>query len=133
MSITDSLARFSASLVATLQTRLELVSLETEESVARYTRYLLLSLAVFFFAGLGILLAVLLVLALFWDSHRTVAIVGMMTVFFALAGGLFWYLKTSIARQPKFLAHTIAELQSDLDALGGFSSLHGRDARQEKE
>jgi len=126
MAITDSLARFSASLVATVQTRLELLSLETEESFSRYTRYLLLSLTVLFFAGIGILLAVLLVLASFWDSHRTVAIISMMAVFFALAGGLFWYLKTSIAEQPKFLAHTIEELQSDLNALGGREI--GRDA-----
>jgi uncharacterized membrane protein YqjE len=119
MAITDSLARFSASIIATVQTRLELLSLETEESFARYTRHLLLSLIALFFAGIGILLAVLLVLAAFWDTHRTISITCVMAVFFAFAGGLFWYLKTSIAEQPKFLAHTIAELQSDLDVLGG--------------
>jgi uncharacterized membrane protein YqjE len=127
MAITDSLARLSASIIATIQTRLELLSLETEESFARYTRHLLLSLIALFFAGIGVLLAILLILAAFWDSHRTLAITCMMGGFFALAAGLFWHLKTSIAQQPKFLAHTIVELQSDLDAL------RGRDAKQDQE
>lgn len=117
MAITDSLSRFSATIIATLRTRLELLSVETEESFARYTRHLLLALIILFFAGIAILLGVLLVLAAFWDSHRHLAITSMMLGFFLLAGGLFWYLKASIAQQPGFLAHTIAELENDLEAL----------------
>ncbi len=127
MAIADSLARFSATLIATLQTRLTLLSVETEQSLARYTRHLLLSLIILFFAGIAILLGVLLVLAAFWDSHRYSAIAGMMVGFFLLAGGLFWHLKTSIAQQPEFLALTIAELENDLQAL------RGRDTKQHQE
>jgi uncharacterized membrane protein YqjE len=117
MAITDSLARFSASIIETLQTRLELLSVETEARLALYIKYLLCSLIALFFAGIGVFLLVLLVVAYYWDSHREVAIASLAFTFFGIAAGVIAWFKASLARQPKFLELSIDELGRDAQAL----------------
>jgi uncharacterized membrane protein YqjE len=117
MAITDSIARFSATIIETLQTRLELLSVETEETLARYCRYLLCSLIALFFAAMGVLLSVLLIVVFFWDSHREIAILGMAFCSFAIAIGFSWWIRGALAQQPKFLALSIQELKNDVAAL----------------
>lgn len=63
MTISNSLARFSVSVLETLQTRLELLGVETEVRLQAYIRYLLYSLIAILFAGVGLLLLLLLVVA----------------------------------------------------------------------
>ena len=130
MSITDSLARFSASIIETLHTRLELLSAETEESMARTVRYLLLSLVALFFASVGVLLLVLLAVVCFWDTHRELVILSMAFGFFAIAGGILLWIKTAIANQPKFLELTIQELRSDVAALRGNRTSNGNNDQE---
>jgi uncharacterized membrane protein YqjE len=117
MAITDSIARFSATIIETLQTRLELLSAETEETLARYSRYFFCSLIALFFAALGVLLSVLLIVVFFWDSHRVVAILSLACCSFVIAIGFSWWIKNALAQQPKFLALSIQELKSDVAAL----------------
>ena len=117
MAITDSIARLGASLIETLHTRLELASVEIEEEFGRYASYLLLALLGLFFGIITILLMVLLVLVMFWDQHRELALVCLIVLFSCACLGIFAYLKTAIKNKPRLLAASLGELQSDIDAL----------------
>ena len=58
MAITDSIARFGASLLETLRTRLELASVEIEEEFGRYASYVLLSIIGLFCGFVTLLLLI---------------------------------------------------------------------------
>lgn len=69
--------------------------------------------------GLAVILVVLFVAVLFWDTNRLLAI-GAMAAIFA-AGGIIAYLmlRSAIAHRPKLLAATLAELRKDSSKLEG--------------
>jgi uncharacterized membrane protein YqjE len=117
MPIAASLARLSANLIALLHTRAELATVEVEEEALRYFSYLMLTLAATFFLALAVLLAVLLMVALFWDAHRVAALLGLIVLF----GGGGIYLGMTVRQRyrhkPHLLGHTLAELNRDIEAL----------------
>lgn len=117
MTISDSLARFSASVLETVQTRLELFSLETEARLQAYIRYLLCSLIAILFASVGLMLLLLLVIAYYWDTHRLLAIGCMAGAFLGFSLCLFAWVKNSLAKQPPFFALSSAELVRDVEQL----------------
>jgi uncharacterized membrane protein YqjE len=117
MAITDSIVRLGASLIETLHTRLELASVEIEEEFGRYGSYFLWSLLGLFCGVVTILLLIFLVLILFWDTHRELALFGLILIFGFATLGIMVYLKTTIKNKPRLLAATLNELQSDLQAL----------------
>jgi uncharacterized membrane protein YqjE len=115
----SSLRQMLATLVALLETRLELVSVEVEEQLQRGQSLLLWSIAALFLGSLAILMLAVTVIIAFWDSHRLL-VAGLVTAFFAVAA----VVATLVARQllrtrPRFLESTIAELRRDSAALGG--------------
>lgn len=117
MAITESIARFGASLMEAMHTRLELASVEIEEEFGRYTRYLLLSLFGLFFSIVTILLLILLVLIAFWEHHREVALLGLILFFAVTSLGIFVYIKTALKNKPRLLAASLNELQHDIETL----------------
>jgi uncharacterized membrane protein YqjE len=80
----QSLRNLAATLVAVLHTRLELLVTEIEEERVRLLQILLWAAAALFCLGIGVLLLVILLIALFWDTHR-IAVIGTLAVVF-LAG-----------------------------------------------
>lgn len=117
MAIADSLAALAATLLATLRTRLELISVELEEELARYSSYLLWSLVALFCAGIAVLLGILLIVALYWDSHRMLVLLSLIGLFGGLAITLAVWLKLAMRNKPRLLASTLAELRKDTSIL----------------
>ena len=119
MTITATIGRIGANLLAMLRTRLELAAIELQEETHRLFGYLAWGIAAAFFAVVAVLLAILFVLVLFWDTHRLAA-VGGMTLLFA-AGSLFAALsvKSNLKNRPPMLANTLAELRKDVQAVKG--------------
>ena len=117
MAITDSIVRLGTSLIATLHTRLELASVEIEEEFGRYASYFLLSLFALFCGIVSILLIILLVLILFWDSHRELALFGLIALFAIATLSIVLYLKSEFKNKPRLFAASHNELQSDIEAL----------------
>jgi len=119
MTITATIGRIGSNLLAMLRTRLELAALELQEETQRLFGYLAWGIAAAFFAVVAVLLAILFILVLFWDTHRLAA-VGGMTVLFA-AGSVFaaLYVKSSLTNRPPILANTLAELRRDAQAIKG--------------
>jgi uncharacterized membrane protein YqjE len=117
MAIVDSLARLAATVLETLHTRLELVSIEVEEEMARYSSYLLWIVVALFCAGIAILLAILLIVVLFWDSHREAVLLSLIGVFAGVALYLGWWLRESMRNKPRLLSYSLDELKRDTATL----------------
>lgn len=119
-----ALKNTAATLLGMLQTRLELVSNEIQIEKLRLLRQLALFLAVIFFGGLGLLLAVVLTTLLFWEQR--IVVVAMFTaLFLGLAGFFYAALRRSTALSEAVLATSLSELQKDLAQL---KKAAGRDA-----
>lgn len=112
-----SLRNFAATLIGVAQTRLELLSAEVEEEWLRLIQLLAgLFLALFFFA-LGIVMLTLLVVTLFWDTHRA-----LVTILFAvlyLGVGVYFTLavRAKAREKTKLFSASIAELAKDRQQL----------------
>jgi uncharacterized membrane protein YqjE len=117
MAIVDSLACLAASLLETLHTRLELISVEVEEEMARYSSYLLKVVVALFCAGIAVLLAILLIVVIFWDSHREAVLLTLIGLFAGTALYLGWWLRDSIRNKPRLLGYTLDELKRDTSTL----------------
>lgn len=106
-----------AELVEIGHTRLQLATTELEEERLRIAELLLYATAALFFLGLGLILAALLVLLLFWDGPRVLVLALEAAVFLALGAGLAAVWRRKTRTKPKLLATTIDELVRDRAAL----------------
>ncbi len=112
-----SLRSLLASLVETLQVRVQLLAAELEEEKSRLLRLLAFGAAAFFLLGAGtVFLAIFLTVA-YWEEHRLLTL-GLMTLFF-LGGGFAALLGAARAARAKsqLFAGSIAELTRDRDEL----------------
>ncbi|HYD79622.1 MAG TPA: phage holin family protein [Paucimonas sp.] len=117
MGFTDSVARLVATFIAVVQTRAELATIEIEEEALRYFTYLMMGLAAMFFAGVTVLLAILLVVALFWDEHRIGVLLTLIVLFGIAAAAVGLKLRERYRRKPSLLGNTLVELSRDVEAL----------------
>ena len=96
-----------------MHTRLELLSTDVEEDRAHVLSLLVLALAALFFIGVGVVLAAILIVVVFWDSHRLLAL-GSLAGFFLAAGVGAWAYALHKARtKPRLFAATLSELLKD--------------------
>ena len=115
----ESQRNLGKTFLAVLQTRLEIFASEIDEQGALLAKIAVLAAVAALCLGLAVILAVLFVAVLFWDTNRLLAI-GAMAGIFAAAGiiaGLM--LRSAIARRPRLLAATLAELRKDSGKLEG--------------
>ena len=108
-----------AALVDIGQTRLQLASTELEEEYLRLAALLFYAAAALFFLGLGIVLATLLLVLVFWDGPRILVLSLAVLVYLGAAAGLALTLRRKARSKPPLLATTIAELRRDRDTLSG--------------
>ncbi len=106
----------AATLLAGGKTRLELLGNEIEEEKLRAMQLILVAQGMVFCFGVGTLLAVALLTALFWDSRLLV--LGASAAVFLVFGGVFYAaFKRATQRPEHIFAASIAELQEDLHQL----------------
>lgn len=115
--IAETAARLAASLLSILQNRIELAATEIEEESLRYFSFLLLSLGVLFCAGIAVVLAVMLAVVLFWDTHRVGVLVTLIALFGFAAALVGLRLRGLYRSKPPLLAFTLNELSRDKDML----------------
>ena len=113
----ESLRGLAKTFVALVQTRLEIFASEIDEERTRLARIVVLAVVAAFCLGLAIVLLALLVVVVFWDSNRLLAI-GVIAGIFAL-GALVALVKLRavVKHRPKFLSATLAELHKDAQDL----------------
>lgn len=117
MAIARSIARFGANFIALLHTRAELATVELEEEALRYFSYLLMALVALFFLAMATLLAVLLVVVVFWDLHRVGVLLTLILVFAGCGVLLGLRIRERYRHKPHLLGYTLVELARDIDAL----------------
>lgn len=112
-SLIDSLRDLARTVVALVETRIEIFASEIDEERARLARVLVLAVVAAFCLGLAVVLLVLLVVVIFWDTNRLLAVGVIASVFALGALAALLALRSAIRLRPKFLSATLAELRKD--------------------
>ena len=104
-NLMGSIANLGRNFVVLAETRLQLLALDVQETGMNLLSLLVLSGIILTCFGLALILATLLVVVVFWDSNRMLALGGA-TGFFALAGIALWLIVLSRFRKmaPLFAA-----------------------------
>jgi len=111
-----ALKNIAATVLAGSKTRLELLGNEIEVEKLRAIQLILMAQGMVFCFGVGTLLAVSLLTALFWDSR--LAVLGASALVFVGFGGFFYVQFMRATHRPEnAFAASIAELQEDLRQL----------------
>ena len=113
----DSLRALLATLVAMAHTRVELFGTEIEEEVRRVVALLLGGLLVLALASLALLFSGLVEIAVYWDTHRLGATVGVAMGFIVLTATSYFAVRARTRRRSRLLASTLDELERDLALL----------------
>jgi uncharacterized membrane protein YqjE len=121
----NSLANMLATIVAIAQTRLELLSTELQQEMHRVAEIMVWTLIALLSAGIGLFLLALVIIFVFWDTHRVLASVAVTGVFFVIAIVAGLVLRAKVRGKPRLLDATLAELAKDRDNL--MSRRRGRD------
>lgn len=128
MAISDSLGQLAATLSSIVRTRLELAAVELEEEFAHFSSGLIWSLTALFFAGIAILLVILTVVAVFWDTaYRYTVLLALIAIFGLLSLGIGLRLRAQFRNKPRFLSHSLAELKKDASVFD-----HGDNSQKEQ-
>ncbi|MGV8893945.1 MAG: phage holin family protein [Burkholderiaceae bacterium] len=114
MAIVASISRLAGTLIDLLQTRLELATVELEEGTLRLFAYLLLALVALFCLAMTLLLSIVLVIVIFWDTHRIPVLVSLMAAFSVIGILIGLGIRSNYRRKPKILAYTLLELRKDI-------------------
>jgi len=117
MAILDSVGKLIATFSGIVHTRLELVAVEIEEELSRFSSILLWSLTALFCACCAVVLIVVLLIAVFWDTHRIELISGLIALFAVTAAGITWWIHQQLQAKPRLLSLTLSELEKDGQAL----------------
>ena len=118
-SLLRSATRLCGTLLAMLQTRVELLTTEISEDLARGVRILLWGLVAVLAAVLSLLLAGVTLIVYYWDTHRMVAAVGVTAAFVALSAVAAWIARARLHEKPRLLDASRTELRRDVTALRG--------------
>lgn len=116
-----SLTTLAATLVAIVHTRLELLSSDLEEERAHLFSLVLLALAALFCLGVGVLLATLLVVVAFWDTHRLLVLATLAGLFLAAGAAAWGYAVHKARTKPRIFAASMSELLKDRQQLASRS------------
>jgi uncharacterized membrane protein YqjE len=116
-----SIRALATTLVAIAHNRLDLLSTDIAEYRAHLLSLLLWSLTALFCLAVGILLAVMLLVVVLWDSHRLWVLCSLAGIF--LVGGLaiFWLALNKAKTMPKLFEASLVELLKDRQQLDGRS------------
>lgn len=112
-----SVVRLGGTLLATVQTRVELLTTELSEDLERGVRILLWGFVAALSAVLALLLAGMTVIVWFWDTHRMGAAVAVTLVFAAVAAVAAWAARARLHEKPRLLDATRTELRRDVAVL----------------
>lgn len=112
-SLFKSLSNLLATFIAIAHTRLELLTTELQEEMHHIADILMWSFVALLSAGIGLFLAALVVIFLFWDTHRLLASIAVTAFFFLLSLVAALTLRSKVRNRPKLLESTLAELAKD--------------------
>ncbi|HET9470053.1 MAG TPA: phage holin family protein [Usitatibacter sp.] len=123
--LTASLRALGATVVELMAARAELAVVELRQEGERKKEMIALAAAGALFLALGLLVATLFVIVLFWDTHRLAAVGGAAILYLALAAAAFARLRSRAAGNPPPFEATLREFAADREMLGGGAGAAG--------
>lgn len=116
-NLMGSVTNLVKNVVVMAETRLALLALDVQETGLNLLSLLILSGIILTCFAMALILATLLVVVIFWDSHRLIALGGV-SGFFALAGLALWFVVLArVRKMPSFFAATRGEFAKDREWL----------------
>jgi len=109
----ESLKTLSVSLVSIVHTRLELLSTDVAEEREQLTTFMVLVLVALGCFAIGVVLLAFLIVVIFWESHRVLALAGLTGLFLTAGIGLGWYALHRVRTKPRLFEASLAELSKD--------------------
>jgi uncharacterized membrane protein YqjE len=109
----SSVSRLFSNSIDLLLNRLNILSVDFEISIQRLIAILSLFLFGIFFLCMAIFLLVILLVVIFWDTHRVLVISGLLGAFIVIGLGLFLIARQKLKGMPHFFEATVAELKTD--------------------
>ena len=113
----SSLKRLVTTLVAIVQTRLELLADELQAERRRIVQMAVLTVAALFFIACSLMLLTVLVIVALWDSNRMLAIGGCAVAYLVIGGGCAMAARRHAGAGSRLFAASLGELQKDRDRL----------------
>ena len=123
-SLFRSLARLAATFAAIAHTRLELLTTELQQEMYRVAAIMVWTVIALLACGIGLFTAALVIVFVFWDTHRILASVLVTSVFFAIALVALLVLRAKVKGKPPLLEGTLAELATDASHLKAAATPH---------
>ncbi|HSJ47575.1 MAG TPA: phage holin family protein [Gammaproteobacteria bacterium] len=113
----ESLTTLAATLVGIAHTRLDLLSTDLEEEREHMFSLVVLALVALFCLGIGVVLATILLVVAFWDTHRLL-VLGTLTGFFLVMSFAMWaFALHKVRSKPRLFAASLSELEKDRQEL----------------
>ena len=109
--------RLAASLLAMVQTRLEIVATEFEEERERLQELVVYGLMSILFIIFGMIFLTLLVVLWLWEDHRYTVLGAFTVIYLGLGAIAFTRLRRKLRERSRLFATTIAELKKDRESL----------------
>jgi uncharacterized membrane protein YqjE len=120
-----SLRRVAGSVLELVELRVALFATELEQEKLRVGAALAWACAALLLLGLGLLMAALLVVVLFWDGHRLAALGLLALAFLAGAVAAWRVARARLTAGEGAFALTLAELRSDRRGVAGAAADDG--------
>lgn len=114
-----SIRALGATLLELVWARAELIAVELQEEKERAGQKIVLMALAALFLAMGMLLAAIMVVVLFWDTHRTIAAVGVTLLYLGIGGLALVRLRAMNRGSPPPFAATLGEFANDLKAMRG--------------
>ena len=117
LRLATSLKGLVGTVLTLLQVRLELLSVEAQEEVARLVGLLLYGAMAVVLLALGLGFLAMLITVALWETQRLLALAVFTTLFLALGGVAAWQAWQLARRGSMLFAASLAELRQDRDRL----------------
>ena len=109
----NSLKNLTLTLIAIIHTRLELISTDLEEGRERFISLLAMAFVSLFSLCFGAVLLTILVVVVFWDTHRLL-VLGSLTGLFQISGAVLGAIVVGkLKSMPRMFEASLAELIKD--------------------
>ena len=109
--------RLLATFVEILHTRIEIVTTELEEAGADTRQLAIHALVALFFIAMGLLLATLFVVVLFWETRRLAVLGGFALLYLGIGAGTALLVRRRLKNRPRLFSTTLSELDKDRRSL----------------
>lgn len=113
----DSVKALASTLILMAQTRLELLSTEIEEERAWLTSLMVWTMVALFCAAIAVVLAAMLIVIIFWDNYRILALSILICIFILGAVLARRVVLNMTSSKPRIFTSSIEEMSKDREQL----------------